>query len=404
MAIDVGKSQLHGLDLQMLRGHAVHRQAGHVEAIEDAEGDQRRDALPVGRDLVHRVVAVVLGDRRHPLGLPGRQVGLGHGAAVGLGVRGDGRGHLATVEGLTLRLRDLAQRACGIRESEALTDMRLAAMRQEGLRETGLRGDLAQAGGGRPLVLHDHRHAVAALGDLDGRLHQVGKGQRAVARVQRHPAPHGAGYGHRIPAALGRALDVGAVLAAEVLGRPGLGRAARGVQALQRLPIPQDAEHVRPEAVAARLDDGHHRRRGDRGVHRIAAALQHLQPGLRAQRVRGRDDVAGEHGGAAARVARLPVEVVGHRRGPFRSRHSGQTAWATGCRPSPASVGRTRGEPVQPQAERGFCARAPGPGACSVSADPGLRPPHPPHSAAPPEARIRGGRRCGGRAARRRRR
>jgi hypothetical protein len=58
------------------------------------------------------------------------------------------------------------------------------------------------------------------------------------------------------------------------------------------LAVPDDAEGVGAQAVAAGFDDGHHGRRGDGGVHRIATAQQHAQTGLRGQRVRSGNDVA----------------------------------------------------------------------------------------------------------------
>ena len=296
MAVDVGEGELHGLDLQVLRGHAVHRQRRQVETVEDAQGDQRRDALTVGRDLVQGVVAVALLDGRDPLRAVGGEVGGGHRATVGLRMRRRGLGDLAPVESLTAGLRDQAQRARRLGEGETLADVRRAAVGQEGLGEAGLRGDLRQRRGVGPLLLHDHRHAVAALGDLDGRRDQVGKGQAAAALVQRHPARDRPRHGDRIPSALGRGLGIGAVLAAEVVRRPGRGRAARGVQAEQLRAVPDDAEHVRTQAVAAGLDHHHRRRRGDRRVHRVAAALEHLQAGLRPQRVRRRHDIACKHG------------------------------------------------------------------------------------------------------------
>ena len=259
---------------------------------------------------MHRVAAVVLGDGRHPLGPVGREVGCGHGSAAGFGVRFGSGGHLAAVERFALGLGDQAQGAGGFGEGKAFAHVRRAAVRQEGLGEAGLRGDLGQFGRGRPLVLHDHRHAIAALGDLDGRGQQIGEGQLAVAFMQGHPAGHGTGHGDRVPAALWGRLGVCAVLGAEVGGRPGRGRTARSVQALQRGAVPQDAEHVGAQAVAAGLHDGHHRGRGDGGVHGVAALLQHLQARLRAQRVRGGNHVAGEDGGTLAGVAGLPIEGV----------------------------------------------------------------------------------------------
>ena len=77
---------------------------------------------------------------------------------------------------------------------------------------------------------------------------------------------------------------------------------------MQAVAVPDQAERIRPEAVADRLDDGHRGRGGDRRVDRVAASLQHAQARLRGQRMRGRDDVAAEDRQALARVALGPVE------------------------------------------------------------------------------------------------
>jgi hypothetical protein len=68
-AVNVGEGQLHGLDLQVLRVDAVHGQACHIEMAQNAQSDQRGDALPVGWNLVQRIAAVVLRDGLDPLGL-----------------------------------------------------------------------------------------------------------------------------------------------------------------------------------------------------------------------------------------------------------------------------------------------------------------------------------------------
>ncbi|HRY89265.1 MAG TPA: hypothetical protein P5305_15370 [Rubrivivax sp.] len=81
---------------------------------------------------------------------------------------------------------------------------------------------------------------------------------------------------------------------------------------MQLLTVPQDAEGVGAQAVAAGLDDRHAGGGGDRRIDRIAAGRDHAQPGLRGQRVRGGDDVAGEHRAVLGRIAGIPIEAVGH--------------------------------------------------------------------------------------------
>ena len=66
VGVDVGEGQLHGLDHQVLRFRMIDGARGQVEMLQDAKRDQRRDALPVRRNLVQRVAAIGLADGRNP--------------------------------------------------------------------------------------------------------------------------------------------------------------------------------------------------------------------------------------------------------------------------------------------------------------------------------------------------
>ena len=78
---------------------------------------------------------------------------------------------------------------------------------------------------------------------------------------------------------------------------------------MQGLAIPENCKGVTAQAIAHGLANRHDCRCGDGGVNRVAASVQHGQPGLRAQRVRGRDDVAGEERNARAGVRVLKIEI-----------------------------------------------------------------------------------------------
>jgi hypothetical protein len=92
-------------------------------------------------------------------------------------MRHQGLGDLAAVVGLALGGGDLAQRGAGFLEHEALARLGRAAARHEGLGEAGqvFQQRHLQA----PLVGGDAAHAVAALGQFDGGLHQVAERQLA---------------------------------------------------------------------------------------------------------------------------------------------------------------------------------------------------------------------------------
>ena len=213
--------------------------------------------------------------------------------AVLLHERGHGPGNLALIEGLAARGANGAQGARCSGKAKQLAHLRRAAPGQEAFPEPRLRLQLGRACG--PFLLDHGRHQVAALCDLGGRLHQRVKGQLAEALVQGHPGADGARHGDGVHAPA-RRLVLATIALVEVLGRPALRCAAAGVEPVQLLAIPEDAEGVRAQAVAHRLDDGHGRRRRNGRVHRVAACPQHAQAGRRPPRVGGGHGIAREHG------------------------------------------------------------------------------------------------------------
>ena len=309
VAVHIGKGQFHGFNLQVLAVYAVQRQAGDVKVLQDAQGDLRRDALPVRRNFMQRVASVVFSQRRDPFGAVSSEVGGRHGTAVVTRMRCCGSGNFALIKRRAFGFSNQTQRLRSRRKLKQLAHIRRAAVRHECLRKAG---QLTQDGRGRrPLLLHHHRHAVAALGDFDGTLQQVGKRQFAEAFAQGHPTGHSTGHGGAVPTAQGQVGGVSAVLALEVVGRPRRRRAARRIQAVQLMAVPQNAKRVRPQAVADRLNNGHGGCGGNGRIDRVAAVLQHAQTGLRGQRVRGAHHVAAKHRQALAGVAVGVVEVVG---------------------------------------------------------------------------------------------
>ena len=130
----------------------------------------------------------------------------------------------------------------------------------------------------------DDRHRVAALGDLDRRLQQVGERQLAEAlatappsrRPRRAPSPNPS----RAWAASSRRRRTCCV---KYSGVHAAGAGPEAFRPCSFLPSHTMRERVAAEAVAARLDDRHRRRGGDRRVDRVAALPQHAQAGLRAR-------------------------------------------------------------------------------------------------------------------------
>ena len=336
VAVDVGKGQFHGLDLQVLGVDAVGALGAQVEPAQHAERHQRGNALAAGADFVHGVAAIADLDRLDPLGLVARQVAGAQRTPLGDDEAFDGLRDLALVEGRAVGGANAAQRARRGRKAEQLAHVRRPAPRQKGVGKAGLRRQLGRRQG--PLALHHHRHSKTPLGDLDRGRQRVGQRQAAEALAQLHPGADAARHRHRIDAAPRRRHGV-TVPAPEIVGRPGGRRAAGGVQPVQALAVPQDAEGIAAEAVADRLAHRHGGGRGHGGIDRIAALLQHAQPGLRRQRVRSGDQIAAEHRQARRGVARSVVEIHDKRRSfSARARHrrcAGAGAAATTTRPVP---------------------------------------------------------------------
>ena len=110
----------------------------HVEMRQDAQGDQRDDALTIGSDLVDGVAAVVAGHGVDPVGAMGLEVGEGHGTAVRGRIGDHALGQVAPIESLAVRLCDQLEGAGVLGQAEQLTGCRRPPARQEGVGEAGL--------------------------------------------------------------------------------------------------------------------------------------------------------------------------------------------------------------------------------------------------------------------------
>ena len=300
----IGKRHLGGLDLQVQAVGGVHREARDVELLEDAECDQRDDALAVGREFVHGVAAVADFHRRGPVGLVRGEVGGLHHAAMLGAVRDELLGDLAAVEGLALGGGDLLERCGVVRKAEDLAGLGRAAAGHEGFGVAGLYVQFLGLDG--PLAGDGGRDEEAVAAVADGGLEEFLERQLAEALRQHLPAGDAARDRDRVPAAGGHGLEVGVGLG-EVLGRPAFGRAARGVDAVELFAVPEDGEEVRADAVGDRF---HQRQRdggGEDGVHGVPALEHHAHPGLRRERLGGGDDVGREDRLTRPAVGEIPV-------------------------------------------------------------------------------------------------
>ena len=119
----VGPGEFLGLDhgVKGLRGLEAHRL--EVEAFEDVEDLQGRDALGVAGEFVHVVAAITGRDRVHPFGMVRGEIGLAQIAAVGLHEGVDLVRDLAVVETVAALFGDDVER---MREAGILEYVTLA--------------------------------------------------------------------------------------------------------------------------------------------------------------------------------------------------------------------------------------------------------------------------------------
>ena len=180
----VGEAQAYGLDHVVVRLRRLEAHPGDVVALHDVHGQQRHEALAVGRALPDRDAPVVGRDRLVPRRGVGRQVFGGQPAAFALHEARDALGQRPLVEGVRASVRDVAQDSAQLRQAHHVARSRRAAPQQK-LVARGSTGEPVEALA--PLVRHHGRDGVALLRVGDGRLQHVGQGHRAVAVQRRLP-------------------------------------------------------------------------------------------------------------------------------------------------------------------------------------------------------------------------
>ncbi len=139
VGLGVGECEFHRLDLQVDAVRGIDWQRSHVEVLKDSEGDQRDDALAVGRYLVHGVPPVSTGDGADPVGAMRGEVAGPHGSTVGGRVGYEPGRQFAAVERLAVGCRNGLQRCGMVGQCDQLTRPRCSPAGHEGLGESGLR-------------------------------------------------------------------------------------------------------------------------------------------------------------------------------------------------------------------------------------------------------------------------
>ncbi len=294
--VAVGEGQLERLGDHVQIGGAVVPHVAKVEAFEQVERVEHGEALRVGRALVDVVAPVVDRDRRGLERLHGGQVGFGDDAAVG-GHAGHQRlGHRAGVEAGRPLGGDGAQRSGEVGVGHDVAHLQRRAVAEPDL---GRRRKLAEL---LPAAVETASQAlgdrISVLGHLDGRGQHLGHRLGAVLLQRQRRAAHRAGHGNREPAVGGHA-----AMAGVVVDGGGFGREAGAVDELHLLGLGQvdEGEHVRTQAGHAWLDLALDGPRRHRGIHGVAAGLEHAHAHFGRQRMpRRHHALRAHHRGAPA--------------------------------------------------------------------------------------------------------
>ena len=243
------------------------------------------------------VLLVAGGDGLDPVGMLAVQVVHRDGPAFAVEVLDDAAGDLAPVEGVAAAFGNLPVGPGEAGVAEHLSVARRPSAGQVGLAEILPLGDGLRPVG--PVGGDDLRDREPVFRVLDGRLQDLGQRHRAVPVEQSRPAVDRSGDAHRIRAMDGDLIDAAAGEEVEIHR---FRREAAAVQPDQPVflgQIGQD-EHIAAGPGHHGLDDRQRRRRRHGGVERVAAPLQHPEPGLCGQRLaRGHHSVPRQHGGAA---------------------------------------------------------------------------------------------------------
>ena len=272
----------------------------------DVEHHERCDALLVGRQFIDRPAAVVGRDRIDPFRGEVGEVVRGHGAAEPRRGRKNALRDRALVEGVAAVLGDRGERGREIGIAEDFADLGSATPRQENPRRLGVAEEIV--GAVAPIFAEQLADREPRLGMRDRRSEHIGKALGTEAAQQRIPAGDRARHSRGMDA---RVRHVAGAVGDEECGGERLRRPAGGVEAvdLLRLGVIDDGEQVAADAAHHRRHQTHGGVGRDRGVDRIAAALQHGGTGARRDRMLRRDDpVLRDHHGAGLRA------VLRHRR------------------------------------------------------------------------------------------
>ncbi len=278
------------LDLQVQAVGAVDRVRAQVEVLEHAERHQRDDALAVGRDLVQRVAAVVHLRAARPSRTCARRdrTRASRRRASSRAPRSSRRARRGRTPRPCVRAIFSSTSACSWKMKRSPGAGR-ATVRQERVSEPGLIPELGHLL--FPLAGDRRRDQKPFAAVLDRALEQLLEGKSfRIALTARRQADTQPGTRHRCSSRAAAS----PCCPAKYSGVQRCGRAAGSVEAVELLAVPDDGIGVGADAVRYRLDQRQRDRGGEDRVDRAAAGGEHLQAGLRGERLRGRDHVRRE--------------------------------------------------------------------------------------------------------------
>ena len=292
---EIGVRELLRLDEQVQIRRGVMSQRFEIIGFEDLEHLEYRDPLIVRGQLPHPIALEVHRDRRHPRRRVFPEVVHRDESAKLLDAIHDALSERAPIQRGRPLGGDLTQRAGVVRIREPVAGLRRHAVAQEG--RACARVAAKEVRLARPVSRDHGRDDEAIVGVADRGRDRLRERDRPVLVEQRLPAGERARDRDRLDATR----DVrGAAAPQQLLACHQRTRAAARVERDQSFLFgaPEEREHVATDASHHRLDDGQHRRGGDRGVDRVAAVLEDVEcRGRRERLARGRDAVGRIDGG-----------------------------------------------------------------------------------------------------------
>ena len=298
----IGEASRFDQKVQPFRAIGIER--AHIEAIENVEHHQRREALAIGWQFDHLKSAIIRRDRRHLVAAMRGKIRGGQHAAMRLQRRHHVIGNLALVEGTRAVFRQHPQRAGERRKSHHVPGLGRLSVDHEMLCGDGVFAELCNRE--LPVERDPRLHRDPGFGGIDCRLQHAVETEAAMRPQDFVPGFDRARNCHGVDGIGG---DVFQTLLDQSLGAHRRTGAAGSVIAPDRLARPRhQTKAVASDAGHVRFADAGNRHRGDGRIGGTAAGAHDLHRCKRGERVRGCDHSAGGIGRRAAGQ----VEVTCH--------------------------------------------------------------------------------------------